>query len=793
MPFIPKRIKSLKKRLDPFRFYLTSYIPLDCPMNHSRILPSPIYFLSICFALGITSFSFGQITEATYERAAYFLTDHIQKEVYHLEVIPTWIEGEQLFAHTAFTEKGKRFFITHSTTFETKEAFDPELLSDLLKEKTGENLDSKDLPIQFTGVRNSHIVTFRWRNQDWVWNTKENTLSSLPINSRNELESFSPDRKWKAFTRNYNLYVLNLETGAEIQLSTQGKKGLEYASYYGWSDLIEGENGERPDRFMVQWSPDSKKIFTQIVDLRLAEKMYLLDFSKEEKFRPDLLSYYRGSPGDSTVVMYIPVIFDLEKKEEKRILALSAPHFIGIQLRWSEDSQSLSGFHFPRGYKEFHLLEVGAETLAIRKIYTETSPTHINRENIFRKLRNDQFILGSEKSGWNQLYLMDWKTGKEIQPITTGEYVVNKLSYLDEVNGILYFEASGKEPGRNPYFIHLYRVKLDGTDLQLLTPEDAFHEISISPNGRFAVDNFSKVNQPTQSVLLDLSGGKQLAKISQTDISNLTRKGYQFPVPFTAIAKDQKTEIHAVYFLPTTFDPKKKYPIIDYTYTGPHTSTVPKTFKAGLMGHQQPMAELGFVVVTVDGLGGFGRSKAFADVSYRNLGDGATDHVLAITQLASKNRFLDITRVGIFGHSAGGYDAARAMLLHSDFYKVGVASAGDHDFRMEKAWWPEMYMGYPVEDYYHEQSNITNASKLKGHLLLAHGGIDENVNPSATFKFAEELIKAGKDFDLFIWPSRAHSFGRPPGDYFTKKRWDYFIEHLLGQKPLRHYQIPGIN
>lgn len=762
-------------------------------MNHSRILPSPIYFLSICFALGITSFSFGQITEATYERAAYFLTDHIQKEVYHLEVIPTWIEGEQLFAHTAFTEKGKRFFITHSTTFETKEAFDPELLSDLLKEKTGENLDSKDLPIQFTGVRNSHIVTFRWRNQDWIWNTKENTLSSLPINSRNELESFSPDRKWKAFTRNYNLYVLNLETGAEIQLSTQGKKGLEYASYYGWSDLIEGENGERPDRFMVQWSPDSKKIFTQIVDLRLAEKMYLLDFSKEEKFRPDLLSYYRGSPGDSTVVMYIPVIFDLEKKEEKRILALSAPHFIGIQLRWSEDSQSLSGFHFPRGYKEFHLLEVGAETLAIRKIYTETSPTHINRENIFRKLRNDQFILGSEKSGWNQLYLMDWKTGKEIQPITTGEYVVNKLSYLDEVNGILYFEASGKEPGRNPYFNHLYRVKLDGTDLQLLTPEDAFHEISISPNGRFAVDNFSKVNQPTQSVLLDLSGGKQLAKISQTDISNLTRKGYQFPVPFTAIAKDQKTEIHAVYFLPTTFDPKKKYPIIDYTYTGPHTSTVPKTFKAGLMGHQQPMAELGFVVVTVDGLGGFGRSKAFADVSYRNLGDGATDHVLAITQLASKNRFLDITRVGIFGHSAGGYDAARAMLLHPEFYKVGVASAGDHDFRMEKAWWPEMYMGYPVEDYYHEQSNITNASKLKGHLLLAHGGIDENVNPSATFKFAEELIKAGKDFDLFIWPSRAHSFGRPPGDYFTKKRWDYFIEHLLGQKPLRHYQIPGIN
>ncbi|MBC6365952.1 DPP IV N-terminal domain-containing protein [Algoriphagus sp. AK58] len=761
-------------------------------MKKSRTTFTLAIWAAIISTFGLVHPSKSQITEATYQRASYFLTNSIQKEVYHLEVIPIWMEGEQLFGHTAYTEKGKRFFITHAQTFATKEAFDPEALAGLIESKTGEKLDPKDLPINFTGVRNSHIVAFRWRNQDWTWNTKENTLSSMPINSRNELESFSPDRKWKAYSRNYNLFVQNLETGQEIQLSNKGRKGLEYASYYGWSDLIEGESGERPERFMVQWSPDSKKIFTQIVDLRIAEKMYLLDFSKEEKFRPDLLSYYRGSPGDSTVVMYIPVIFDLEKKEEKPILELSAPHFIGIQLRWSETSKTLSGFYFPRGYKEYHLVEVDAETLGIRKIYSESSPTHINRDNIFRNLKNDLFILGSEKSGWNQLYLMDWKTGKEIRQITSGEYVVNKLTHLDEANGVLYFEASGKEPGRNPYFNHLYRINLDGTGIQLLTSEDAFHEIYVSPNGKFAVDNFSTVNQATQSILLDLQSGKQVAKISEADISNLKKKGYKFPVPFTATAKDQKTEIHAVYFLPTTFDSKKKYPIIDYTYTGPHTSTVPKTFKAGLMGHQQPMAELGFVVVTIDGLGGFGRSKAFADVSYCNLGDGTTDHVLAITQLASKNRFLDIDRVGIFGHSAGGYDAARAMLLHPDFYKVGVASAGDHDFRMEKAWWPEMYMGYPVGEYYHEQSNITNASNLKGHLLLAHGGIDENVNPSATFKFAEELIKAGKDIDLFIWPSRSHSFGTPPGDYFTKKRWDYFIEHLLGEKPMRHYTFPLI-
>ncbi len=730
-----------------------------------------------------------QITEDTYHRAEYFLLNSIQKEVYHLEVIPSWTEGSRAFVHSTFTSEGKRFFTTDTQALETAVAFDHEALAELLGRKTGEALDHGNLPIERVAVTNGKKVTFIWRNHNWIWNTENGSLESLPVSERNEMESFSPDRKWKAFSRNYNLYVKNLSTGEETQVSFDGKKDFEYASYYGWSDLILGENGDRPPHFTVHWSPDSKKIFTQIVDLRIAEKMYLLDFSKDEKFRPELLSYYRGSPGDSTVVRYIPVVFDLEKKSEKKLPGLSSPHFIGINLRWSDDGKKLSGFHLPRGYKEFHLLEIDGESLETRKIYSESSPTHINRDNVFRKLKNGQFVISSEKSGWNHLYLHDWDTGNELRPLTSGEFAVNKLSHLDEENGILYFEASGREPGRNPYFSHLYRVNLDGSNLQLLTPENAMHEIHISPDGKLAVDNYSTVNQPTQSILLELNTGKHLQKISEADISNLVKRNYKFPVPFTAIAKDKKTEIHGVYFLPTTFNSKKKYPIIDYSYTGPHTSTAPKTFKAGLMGHQQATAELGFVVVTVDGLGGAGRSKAFSDVSYRNLGDGTTDHVLAITQLASRERFLDITKVGIFGHSAGGYDAGRAMLLHPDFYKVGVASAGDHDFRMEKAWWPEMYMGYPVGDYYHEQSNITNAANLKGHLLLAHGGIDENVNPSATFKLAENLIKAGKDFDLFIWPSRDHSFGRPPGDYFTKKRWDYFIEHLMGEKPIRHYQL----
>ncbi|SEG19774.1 S9 family peptidase [Algoriphagus boritolerans] len=755
-------------------------------MLRKYLFPSILLFWLI---LGHSESLQAQITENTYQRAAYFLTGNLEKQVYHLEVVPNWLEGSQGFVHATFTSEGKRFYKTNTSPFETTAAFDPPVLAKLLQEKTGEVIDQANLPIERVFLSNGKTVTFLWKNQNWTWNMENNSLNAIPVTERNEMESFSPDRKWKAFSRNYNLFIKNLTTGEEIQLSTDGRKDFEYASFWGWSDLIYGENGERPAHFMVNWSPDSRKIFTQIVDLRIAEKMYLLDWSKDEKFRPELLSYFRGSPGDSTVVNYIPVIFDLEKKTEKKLPELTAPHFIGINLRWSDDGKKLSGFQIPRGYKQYHLIELDADTFETRRIISESSPTHVNRDNIFRRLKNEQFILSSEKSGWNHLYRFDWKSGKEINAITSGEYVVNKLTYLDEENGLIYFEASGKEQGRNPYFNHLYRVNLDGTDLQLLTPENAYHEIYISPDGKLAVDNYSTVDQPTQSILMDLKTGKHLQKISEADISNLKSLGYKSPVPFTATAKDGKTEIQGVYFLPTSFNAKKKYPIIDYTYSGPHTSTTPKTFKAGLLGHQQPMAELGFVVVTVDGMGGFGRSKAFSDASYRNLGDGTTDHVLAITQLASKNSFLDITKVGIFGHSAGGYDAGRAMLLHPDFYKVGVASAGDHDFRMEKAWWPEMYMGYPVGDFYHEQSNITNAANLKGHLLLAHGGIDENVNPSATFKLAENLIKAGKDFDLFIWPSRNHSFGRPPGDYFTKKRWDYFIEHLMGEKPIRHYQL----
>ena len=731
---------------------------------------------------------FSQITEETYHKAEYFLSNSIQREVYHLEVIPNWLDSKTSFWHQTFTKDGKRFYHSDIEKGTTLEAFNHHKLAELLSEKSGQSVDPNRLPFSRIQLRNDGSITFEWQNKIWTYQNSrlESTRSPEP---KNRDTSISPDGNWKAFSRNFNLFVENLETGEEIQLSFDGKKDFEYASFWGWSDMVIGENGERPFHFTVNWSPDSKKIQTQIMDLRLAQKMLLLDNSQDDKFRPQLMGYYRASPGDTSVVMYTPVLFDIESNTETKYPKLSLPHFIGMYFNWDEDSENLYGTYLHRGFKAFDILEINAESKGIRTIYSESSPTHINNTNILRKLKNGQFILGTEKSGWNQLYLLDWKSGALINRITLGDYVVKNLLNIDEENKIIYFEAAGKEKNVNPYYSFVYKVNFDGSELELLTPENAFHEISYGSGKDYFIDNYSTVNEPTVSVVRELATGEIVQEISKADISNLLKKGYRSPKQFSATAKDGKTTIYGVYYLPTDFNSKKKYPIIDYTYTGPHTDITPKTFKAGLVGLSQPMSELGFVVVTVDGLGTNGRGKTFNDVSYNNLGDGTTDHVLAIKELAAKNKFMDSDKVGIFGHSAGGYDAARAILLHPDFYKVAVASAGDHDHRMEKAWWPEMYMGYPVGDFYQEQSNVTNASNLKGHLLLAHGGIDENVNPSATFKFAEALINAGKDFDLFIWPSRNHSFGRTNGDYFTKKRWDYFIEHLLGEKPIRHYLI----
>ncbi|EOZ99103.1 Dipeptidyl peptidase IV protein [Indibacter alkaliphilus LW1] len=755
-------------------------------IGKTYLLPIMKYLSALLICMFFVQESYAQFPKEKYEKAAYYLTNNLEKEVFHLEVKPNWVEKGSKFWHVAQTAEGKRFFLTEVQDAKTTPLFDHRRMADLLSEQSGEDVDPADLPFDRIRWYEGKKIGFTWRNRDWIYDLEEGNLSFEQSDRKQNVQGLSPDGQWRAFQKDHNLYVENLITGEQRQLSVAGKQGFEYASGYGWSDLVKGEGGTRPERFYVSWSPDSKKILTNVVDLRLAEKMYLLDFSQDDKFRPDLYGYYRASPGDSTVVQLTPVIFDVENKTEKLLNSLKRPHFMSVNLRWQEDSQHLRGIYLERGFKKSHFLEVSLDG-AVRDLFTDEQETFVNRDVLFHQFQNGDFIISSEKSGWNHLYHYN-STGRLIRQLTNGEFVIHKISGVDEKNQLVFFEASGKEKGSNPYFNHLYSVKLDGTGVKLLTPENAFHEIDLAPDFKSFLDNYSRPDAPTVSVLRSAKDGSIIREVSRADVSNLLNRGYKFPDSFTATAKDGITELYGLYFVPSDFDPGKKYPVIDYTYTGPHTAVTPKTFKSALFNHPQQMAELGFVVVMVDGLGTGGRGKVFQNHSYRNLGDGTTDHVLAIKQLAENTTFIDLEKVGIYGHSAGGYDAARAMLLHSDFYKVGVSSAADHDHRMEKAWWPEMFMGYPIEEYYHEQSNVTNAHKLKGKLLIAHGAMDENVNPSASYKFAEELIKAGKDFDFFIWPSRDHNFGRPYGDYFTKKRWDYFIEHLMGEEPIRNYQ-----
>ena len=756
-----------------------------------------LLFFFVLLATGIMSCDRKPVvTEADYERAESFLRQNIAQKIYHLEVSPNWLKADSGFWYLTHTRQGKRFFVVNWNNKTTKEAFDHQSLAQSLSEASGRTVKADSLP--FNQIDFSGKDTIRFTIADTIWNYDllDHKLDfELSENKPGEQGILSPDGKWKAFTRNYNLYIRNTKTGREKQLSRDGKYQYEYGSHYGWGDIMEGENGKRQERLFVNWSPDSKKTLTQVVDLSQAEKMYLLNFSIDSLFRPQLLSYYRGSPGDTTLVYYKPVIFELESNRTVWIDVPKTPHFIGFNAEWSEDGKNIVGQYRHRGFKEIDFIEVNPNTGKVRKVFSESDDISIEYGmSLFQKLKkSNNVLLTSQRDGWSHIYLYDWEKGDLINQVTQGEYVVKNILHVDENKQVIYFVAGGKEKDRNPYFNHLYKVGFDGSGLELLTPEKAHHQVSLSPCKKYIVDNFSKPDKPTQSVLRKLETGDVIMEISEADTDDLAATGWNYPLSFTVKARDGVTDIYGAIWRPTNFNPRKKYPIIDYTYTGPHASITPKSFSDAVFNIIQPLAEFGFVVMVVDGLGTAQRSKEFRSWSYNKLGDGVIDHVVAIRQLAEQYKWIDTTRVGIYGHSAGGYDATRAMLMFPDFYKVGVSSAADHDHRMEKAWWPEMYMGYPVGEFYHEQSNVTNAHNLKGKLLMAHGAIDENVNPSATYKMAEMFIREGIDFDMLILPSSNHSFGRQDGDYFTKVRWNYFIKHLLGAEPVHNYRFKTID
>ena len=727
------------------------------------------------------------IPAGRYARALSFLNERTyNRNVFNAFVAVNWLADSPggWYVHRSPQEKSYRRFGPDAP--EPRPLFDHERLAAALEGAVYQKIDAFDLPLERLYFRGPDTLAFRAFDRDWTWQNDRLLPAETAASSGEDGFSSSPDSNWQAYTEDYNLY-LRRPDGRDIRrLTDDGRPGIEYASWYGWDDILEGENAERPAHFGVNWSPDGQWLLANRVDLRSANKMFLLDWSVDTLYRPRLLSYYRGSPGDTGMVYVEPVFFHVGSGERVRASLPRATHINTVNVRWLATPGQAYLEWQPRGFQSAVLATLDLTTGTIDTLYTEQSRTNIDNFRTELAEDSDRVFFLSEKSGWRQLYSVGL-SDKGDRRLTRGEYYVNDIVRVDEGARTVYFTASGREGAANPYDQQLYRVGFDGGEPEALTPEPGNHRIDFDPGGRYFVDNLSTVSIPTRTLLRDGQTGEVIAELARALTQGLD--GWAPPATFTAVAGDGETILYGAVWKPTDFDSTQRYPVLDASYTAPHTHVFPTDYSAALS--LQSFAELGFVVVRIDGRGSSGRSKAFHDYSYKNLGGNLGDHVTAIRQLGRRHAWVDTTRVGIFGHSAGGYDAGHAVLAYPDFYKVAVASSADHDHRMEKAWWPEMYMGWPVDSAYHLQSNITLAGNLKGKLLITHGGIDENVNPSATFKLAEALIRADKPFDMLILPGQRHGYTGAASRYFTKLRWNYFIEHLLGQEPRWDLEWPA--
>ena len=703
-----------------------------------------LLILSLCF-LSLNVMAQDQITVDDYKKAEQQLSWNTSKLVDRMNVRPTW------------TEDGKFWYqnlIANGTEY---------VLYDL-KTKFKKIMDDKSaLPKEPKG----------------------------PVYDRRK-EVISPDGKKVVYINNWNLFVRDLDSGAETQLTKDGIENFGYATdNAGW---------RQSDAPIVLWSPDSKKIATYQQDQRHVSDMYLV---KTTVGAPELQSWKYPLPQDEKVIQIHRVIIDLENDKVIRLKVDPDPrrgtlcddiscsgYFDDNQ--WSDDGKQLAFVSSSRDHKIAQFRIADAETGDVKDYHREVVATQyesgqgtINWTCLFD---TKELIWYSEKDNWGHLYLYDLATGKLKNQITKGEYVVTEVKHFDKKARLIYFEANGKEPGRDPYFTHFYKIDFSGKNLVLLTPEDGNHQINISPNFDYFIDNYSQPNVAPVSVLRKMDG-TLVETLEKADISRLLATGWKAPIPIKVKSEDGKWDLYGLMFTPTHLDKNKKYPIINYIYPGPQGGGVgSRSFSPG-RSDNQALAELGFVVVAIDGSCYPGRSKAFHDACYGDMSSNTLpDQVSGMKQLAEKYPYIDLDRVGIWGHSGGGFATATAMFDYPEFFDVGVSESGNHDNRNYEDDWGERYVGLEKGDNYEKQANQLKAGNLKGKLLLAHGGMDDNVPPYNTNLVVDALIKANKDFDLLMFPNARHGYGSD-SMYMMRKRWDYFVKNLLNQEPPKEFKI----
>ena len=593
------------------------------------------------------------------------------------------------------------------------------------------------------------------------WRPQKHWMVTDPENEGGPVKS--PDGKMEAYVKNYNIYVRDVETRKERAVTVDGGLGFYYSCY-------------------ISWSPDGKKLTAN--KLRRAEKHYVsfVESSPADQLQPKLHTMEYCKPGDE-VDYHEPRIVNLETGE---VIAPSTELFSHqynlTTPYWAGDSKAVYFEYNERGHKVYRLLELSAETGKVRPVVEETSDKFVNYSRLYRQFINDgkELLWTSERDNHNHIYLYDVATGQVKRQITKGEWYVRQILRVDEENGVIYFTANGMRKNEDPYLLYYYRIGLDGKNLVCLTPEEGNHSARFSKDWKYLVDTYSKADVPPVTELRDAETGKLVMDLEKADISALLAAGWKAPEVFHAPGRDGKTEMWGIIQRPSNFDPDKKYPIIEYIYSGPGDAYVPKSFQA-YNWTTTALAEVGFIVVQLDAMGTSYRSKEFEEMCYKNLKDaGLPDRMAWIKAAAKKYPYMDVDRVGIYGCSAGGQESTAAVLQYPEFYKAAYSACGCHDNRMDKIWWNEQWMGYPVDSSYIACSNVEMAHKLSVPLMLVVGEMDDNVDPASTMQVVNALIKANKDFDLLVIPGARHTMGDAYGEH---KRYDFFVEHLMKKFP----------
>lgn len=734
----------------------------------------------LLFALGSMSCIslWAQGTVEDYNRAYALREKYNAKHVLYAGVVPHWVDQTSAFWYVRQTEKGKEYVKVDAASKKRTALFDQQKMASALTEKAGREINAYNLPLQNCRLNISlDTLRFQLDGKFWAYSIKNNRLldeGAIPSRGKerhwmevdDEKEGSpvtSPDGKWTAFIKNDNVYVREVATGKEKQLSQDGTLSNYYSSY-------------------IQWSPDSKSVVS--CRIRPVEKRYVyyVESSPADQAQPKLHKQEYAKPGDE-LRFKVPCIFEVESG--RRLIPSTELFSHQYELSgpmWNADSKAITFEYNERGHKVYRVLEMSAVDGSVRTLIEEKEEKYVNYPRIYRNYLSDgkRIIWSSERDNYNHLYLYDRATGKPLNQITKGEWYVRGVQHVDEANEVIYFSANGMKKGEDPYLIHYYKINFDGSNLVELTPEEGMHQCWYSSDYKYLVDVYSKVDQAPIAVLRDAKNGKIRMQLDKADISALLANGWKAPEVFSAKGRDGKTDMWGVIYRPSNFDPSKKYPVIEYIYSGPGDQYVPKTFSS-YNWWMTSLAELGFIVVQVDGMTTSFRSKEFEEVCYKNLKDaGLPDHIAWIKAAAQKYPYMDIDRVGIFGCSAGGQESTGAVLFHPEFYKAAYSACGCHDNRMDKIWWNELWIGYPVDESYSACSNVDNAHLLSRPLMLVVGELDDNVDPASTMQVANALIKANKDFELVVIPGAHHTMGEDFGEH---KRYDFFVRHLMGVTP----------